>query len=373
MMTHVVATLIAFAMLGCSSQKAPQSARSDNIDTAFDPRICKPTRPASEPDLMAWDSAARLNIRARIGTGLVAVRYVPDGCQAKLELLNCIGDGKYAFSAYASRESKTAGSRRELFTQLPLGAATLEGSVGGGRSLRTDYILAGLYDAGALQSFPASKLTGDCARATHVIDKVYVGAFAMASDASSTIRASASLFRAEAGGSALNNTSYLAEEGSLPACQKAHSDGSEQKLCGVPLRIGLTPLLSRVDEAQAQAEAAARACPKADAIDIKNKVAGDWYLSESRSTSTYKVRLTESIAQYGSNHVAIYTVDAYGWHLPSAKFWTFDGTTLSLTDAQFRPIMIMSCASSTEWNGELGSLRRSPNEATVLNAPKEPE
>jgi len=300
---------------------------------------------------MAWDSAARLNILSRKQDGVVAVRYEAEGCRVKLELLNCVGEGKYKFAPYSARESKYAASLRELYAELPLGAANLSGEVDAQRAVRTDYMLAGLLSTPVMQEFPPSKLRGDCSRATHVVDKIYVGGFALASGSRSRLRAKASIFGAGTGVGVANDARFLAVEGEAAACASAQSEGREDNRCSVPLRIGLVKIGDATREAQ-------NACPTTDAIEVRTKISGDWYLSEATQVATYRVGLTNTVAKWTEDGGAYYVVDGYGWHFPNAKFWRFDGSALSLTNAAFEHVYVVTCVNAQEWRGPRGVMRR---------------
>jgi hypothetical protein len=179
--------------------------------------------------------------------GVVAVRYEAKGCNVELEVLsNCIGKGKYSYSPYAATDRKVAHSARELFAELPIGAAKLGGKLTAGRALRTDYTLVGLEALPAGSTFVESDLKGpDCGRATHVVSKVYVGGFGMVAGQTQKIEAAASVFGAGgkvAGGS---DAEHVAEEGTPEACDQAKASGERDKRCQVPLRIGLLPIEGR--------------------------------------------------------------------------------------------------------------------------------
>lgn len=316
-------------------------------EPSFDPNHCSPKRAANEPDLMAWDSAARLNILARQKDGVVAVRYEASGCRVTLELLNCVGAGTYNFSAYSAHESKYAATQGELFAELPLGAASLSGHVAGTRAVRTDYDLAGMFSTQVMQSYPPSKLRGDCARATHVIDKIYVGGFALAEGEQQSLRAEASVF----GASRSRDSRVLTEEGSAEACRAARATGKYEAMCSVPLRIGLVPIGNAAEEAK-------EACPSTDATEVREKISGDWFLSEATQVATYRLGFTNKVAKWTDAGGAYYEVESYGWQFPNAKFWHFDGKELVLTNLGFEHVYVMTCKNAQEWRGPRGILRR---------------
>jgi len=228
------------AVLAGETLKSPTTTSE-----AFGGVQCSAIRPQTEPDLMAWDPGSRSNLNRLRGEGVVAVRYEAVGCNVTLELLShCIGTtGKYRFSPYSANQRKVAHNASELFAQLPIGAASFGAGVKGGRALRTDYMLAGQYALPPDATFRAADLKGvDCARATHVVSAIYVGAFVMGAGESRQIDAKTTLFGASLGASSSADVDVLSSEGDAEACTVAQRDGTESYRCAVPLRIGLEAL-----------------------------------------------------------------------------------------------------------------------------------
>lgn len=211
---------------------------------AFEGVQCSAVRPQTEPDLMAWDSGSRLNLKRLRKQGVVAVRYEAEGCNVKLELLsNCIAEGSYEYTAYSANESKVAHNANELYAQLPLGAASFTGKVKGDRVLRTDYALAGQYALPPSASFSRADLRGaSCAKATHVVNAIYVGGFALVSGEARELDAAVSVFGAGGGAKGAASVERLANEGNADACSKAQESQAPSGACDVPLRIGLLSL-----------------------------------------------------------------------------------------------------------------------------------
>jgi len=228
------------------SPVTPDMLAAPKTGDAFEGAQCSAIRPPTEPDLMGWDSGSRLNLKSNQEQGVVAVRYKAEGCNVELEVLHCIGEGTYVFSPYSATESKTAKSARDLYADLPIGAARLGSKVGGGRALRTDYMLTGVYRMTSYEAFPVAKLRGaGCAEATHVVSKMYVGGFGMVAFVTESLEASASVFGAGAGVSQDRKAERIATEGNPEACERAQREGKPEPLCSVPLRVGLVPIEGR--------------------------------------------------------------------------------------------------------------------------------
>ena len=214
---------------------------------AFEGIQCSAVRPQTEPDLMAWDPGSRANMKTLSDQGVVAVRYEANGCDVRLEVLsNCIGEGKYDYRPYSATATKMARTQQELYTELPLGAASLSGHLKGGKALRTDYILVGIRTLKAGAAYPRSLLRGDCGAATHIVSRMYVGGFAMVAGETQALSGGATIFGLSAGGSSGSVVETVQKEGNAQACERAQTEEKETSACGVPLRLGLL----RLDQVQ---------------------------------------------------------------------------------------------------------------------------
>ena len=195
---------------------------------------------------MGWDAGARANLSVLRRQGVLAVRYAAsaDSCKVDLELLpDCIGAGAYLFAPYPATDKRIVHDRTELGAKLPIFTAELSGKLTAGHALRTDFDLAGVLTLPAGKPYARSDLHGQgCARATHVVSRVYLGGFAMMSGESRSLEAAASIFGAGASTSNVREAESIATEGSAEACIAAQNAGTESPLCSVPLRLGLLPL-----------------------------------------------------------------------------------------------------------------------------------
>lgn len=220
---------------------APPSAETPNEA----PPAFAGTNAQKTIDLMAWDAISRAGVQRLMNEGVVAVRLSDAGGRVDLEVISdCIGPAKYKFQPYSANESKVAKDANELSAALPLGSAALSGKVGQGRTLRTDFMLAGSYGLKVREGeIKRGTLRGKgCERATHVVSTVFVGGFAMAVGETSDIQAGVSVFGMGASGSTSSARETLANEGDAEKCTAAQKKGTKEKLCSVPLRIALLAL-----------------------------------------------------------------------------------------------------------------------------------
>jgi hypothetical protein len=223
--------------------------RGDTLVDPSDPPTtqCGDVQLPTEPDLMAWSSAARANLASMHEEGAIAVRYHLDGCEPELTVLpNCIGphDPHYEYKPYSATDKKIARTVQELFAELPLGAASLRSKLGRDRAVRTDYTLVGLLMLPPASSWQRGDLVGTgCKEATHVVARIYLGGFALASGNAIEVEAAASFFSiGNAGASHSSERIEVRTEGDEHACIAARTSGEGQRMCNVPLRIGLIPL-----------------------------------------------------------------------------------------------------------------------------------
>jgi hypothetical protein len=234
-----LSTAVLLALVGCSPALPPEPP-------APPPTVwggaC--TAKNGEADLMGWDSGSRANLAMMRRQGVVAVRFSTEGCKVELELLpNCLGEGAYSFAPYPATESRVAHDALELGAKLPLMSVDVGAKLKAGRALRTDFDLAGVMALPIGKPYARRDLRGQgCDRATHVVNRVYLGGFSMMVGESRSIEAAATIFGATLGGNAVTDGERLAAEGDADACKSAQRSGVESPLCSVPLRLGLLPI-----------------------------------------------------------------------------------------------------------------------------------
>ncbi len=352
MPSHRLAVPLALALAACLPPQATgQPLRSPTNAEAFEGVSCSAVRPQTEPDLMGWDPGSRLNLKRIRSEGVVAVRYVAEGCNVKLELLsNCVGTGTYKYTPYSANEHKMAHDASELFAQLPIGAANLTGKVKGDRALRTDYMLVGQYSLPTSATFRRADLKGHgCERATHVVSAAYVGGFALVSGEERELDTAATVFGLGAGSSHLASLERLADEGDAEACKDAQKNQRSSGACDVPLRIGLleldltadpiapasaapapatahpAPAAPRVAPAPGPAPAPLPAAPPSPApapvVAAARPAATGSSVYDARTTLTWqRAAPTASVTWEGAaSYCASLPLDGETWRLPSVK------------------------------------------------------
>jgi hypothetical protein len=206
---------------------------------------CNPKN-ADRPFVVEWDGTDMSSFEAHASSNIVLVEY--QGCELKV-LDRCRDDSiRGAFGAYrpvewtsGQLETVDIESEDELYTKLPLGAASLGGRVHAGEKFHMEY-----YVAGTRAATRAGVYRGDlaknphCKNATHFVYAYNLGAFALGSLKQTEGKAEGSLYGFGAGGSSKRHSQADKRGGDLGSC-KADS-ATEIQGCKAPIRLTLREL-----------------------------------------------------------------------------------------------------------------------------------
>jgi hypothetical protein len=228
------------ALAACGPNLADHAAKAPAFDRPGEAK-CGVAKSQSEPLVVEWPSAARAKLEALSRTGVVAVRYT--GCEMEV-LASCNAPGKYAYTAITPKHDHVAiHNEDDLYANIPLGAAKLEGKLASAGELDVDMSIVGRY-ASDRAVVTADQLQGpDCAKATHVVSALTVGAFDFSAGAGATVSGGAAVGNAGAGGSSSSTREMLNSDGRMAACDAATtSDGKPPEACGAILRLEVVPL-----------------------------------------------------------------------------------------------------------------------------------
>ena len=211
---------------------------------SFDPpdqAKCSVRKSADHPLIVEWPSADRATLEAKAQSGLVAVRYV--GCEMEV-LHRCKLPGKYAYTAITPKhDAVTIKDADDLYANMPVGAAKLEGKLEKSGQLQVSMTIVGRFEADQT-SFTPDQLDGeDCDRATHVVSGMTTGAFELSAGASANVGGSATAFGAGAGGKSTSSHETLERDGHEEKCEGGSGrPGEPPDGCGAVLRLDLVPL-----------------------------------------------------------------------------------------------------------------------------------
>jgi hypothetical protein len=171
------------------------------------------------------------------------VRYDPKSPN-RLEWVNCPIAANYTYQKSAGRrvESMYIRSYADLQARVPVNYARFEGYVKGGKALEFNYVTIGSYEL--LGDFKIPKNDPDCARATHYVVTLSVGAFTFAEEASveGGIKANAAGTGVGVGVAGGRGSGEMTAVGDLQACME---DGTAVMQCFTPLQLMMMPLASR--------------------------------------------------------------------------------------------------------------------------------
>jgi hypothetical protein len=231
--------LLLGVLLGSLSSCSTSSLGSSELPNSAE---CNELNLPNEPDLLTLGPTQRAAFASVRAQGVAVVHYEQKGCDVRLELLgNCVARGQYQFVPYWEQDTKSARTGRELFMTMPVGALSVAGEMTGERSLRADYILAGMAELPIGYRFDASHLVGDCSRATHIVTRMYLGGFTLASGESKELAAKASVF-VEVGAKSSSSLRRVRYAGDPESCEESKRSREEHGGCAAPLRLTLLPL-----------------------------------------------------------------------------------------------------------------------------------
>jgi hypothetical protein len=232
MLGRVAVAFAVCVLVAACGTKTP--ATTPSTTDPFAGANCGAVKPPVEPELMAWDPAARAQLERLRHQGVVAVRYEAKGCDVSLELLpDCVGPkNKYVYSPMSSTDSRVAQNVNQLLDELPLGASSVSSLLVKSKTVRVDFKLVGAAALPVGTTISEYDLLGtDCKKATHVVSAVYVGGFGIAQEAPN---APTNAFT--------STVDAITREGAPAICDRAANEGLELAGCSTPLRVALIPL-----------------------------------------------------------------------------------------------------------------------------------
>lgn len=190
--------------------------------------------------MVEWPATKRGALEARMRDHPVAVRFA--GCELTV-LAQCKVPGSYRYrSLTPKRDRVIIRDVDELYANLPLGAASLEGKLESAGSLDVSMTVVGRFDLDR-ESVRADELTGDCAGATHVLAATSVGSFAFYAGDAQQVGGGVVVAGAGGGGLVSKSRELLVQDGDDAACQASSgTDAAPPFGCGAPIRLELTAL-----------------------------------------------------------------------------------------------------------------------------------
>lgn len=239
---------------GAPPARAPSALPGDPTPQAK----CGVAASHAEPLVTEWPASQKARLEARLTQGAVAVEYV--GCDMRV-VDACELPGSYGFKRTTlAKDQVEIGDEDELYAKMPLGAASLSGELSRSGRIAVQTVVAGqLQLSGASgKDVPAD---GACARATHIISGVSVGAFKLLSGGKTKVSAGGGAFGVEAGGGTSREEEVVRESGDPKACEK--TGDAPNTACNSPIQLFLEALPRHKEtEGLAAREGQADSAPK---------------------------------------------------------------------------------------------------------------
>ncbi|HQK19195.1 MAG TPA: hypothetical protein PLJ27_17165, partial [Polyangiaceae bacterium] len=201
---------------------------------------CKVTGSMMRPLIVEWPAADRASLEVLAQRGTVVVRY--SGCEMEV-LPRCKAPGVYRYVPTTRKSERVViQDEDELYANLPIGAAKLEGKLRRAGQLDVNMNVVGQYDA-EQREVSQGMLEGDCRKATHYITGLTVGAFEFSAGGTSEAGAGASGLGVGVGGETARRREILNSDGDVESCEKSSlEDDKPPAGCGGLLRLELAEL-----------------------------------------------------------------------------------------------------------------------------------
>jgi hypothetical protein len=222
--------LLACTALGCTQPLVAETPELRDADAQIE--TCKVARDPLHPFIVEWPATEKTALEAAYGRGAVVVSYA--GCNLKL-LGRCRAAGAYTLtSTTPARDVLEMRTETELYAKLPIGAAGLKGEVAAGSMLTLSYVAVGQLSLGA----SPTRLEGECEGATHYVETLTMGAYALDARAKVAADAAVDVGVATAGADRSEQVKRLKSQGDVDRCAAEPTKGD----CGAVLQLGLAPL-----------------------------------------------------------------------------------------------------------------------------------
>lgn len=228
----VGATMVSGLCISCGgATNGPKPPSAEEHANA--PQACQVAKDPLNPMVVEWPAMNRADLDSVSRRGLVVVSYA--GCVMKV-LTNCATAGSYEFTAATPvGDTLTIDDESKLYAELPLGVASLKGELAQGRKLQLAYVAVGQRVA----SQAPAQLSGDCRGATHWVQTMTVGAYALDTMASSAAGGNAEVGRVQGGAQERSARARRGSSGDLEGCRAVNPN---REACNAILKLGLVEL-----------------------------------------------------------------------------------------------------------------------------------
>lgn len=231
--------VLALAASACGGGAPAPRAQAPTWE-AKDQTKCAAHRSRARPLIVEWPSPDRGALEVQARRGIVAVRY--EGCEMEV-LRQCKVAGQYAYGGVTRKEDHVAiRTADDLYASVPVHAAALEAKLAQAGRLDVSMTVVGSFDADK-HIVERADLAGDCARATHFIAAMTVGAFEFSAGGANEARGGATVLGAGVSAGTSSSHEVLDRDGNAAACAAAKAtDTAPPEGCGGLLRVEVAPI-----------------------------------------------------------------------------------------------------------------------------------
>jgi hypothetical protein len=232
------AALALLSLISCGGAAGAQVVMPNGGQDTTMLAKCSVAASHDEPLVTEWPASYKARLEASLHEGVVAVEY--SGCDLRI-VDGCHVPGTYAWQKTTlSTDTTDIHDDDELFAKLPLGAASLSGQLQTSGSLHVQTTVAGHM---RLVTGPSPDATrgAECARATHLVSGLSIGAFKLVAGGALSGDAKLHVGLAAATGSTAQSRSILRTSGDPDACARATKAAPDGE-CNSPIQIFLTPI-----------------------------------------------------------------------------------------------------------------------------------
>lgn len=242
-------SLVAFA--GCGTGAAGNAVRPKETTAAegLGEGTCREADSSGEPLVVDWKPEQRGDLELIMKENVAVVAY---SCKGIKLLKECKVDGKYGFLGMSKKEQVVRlTSADEVKANLPLGGASIAGSLAGGSTLDVAMVMVGKVKT-TWAKVSADDLQGECAGATHFVRGAMVGAFVMETGTKGEVKTAAQMFGAGASGQSSSEKNVKNKDGDVSDCAKASPDDKKAPgQCQAFIRLELKAIAPKAAEAKA--------------------------------------------------------------------------------------------------------------------------
>lgn len=287
----LVTCLAASALVGCGTGAAGNAVRPKETTAAegLGEGACREADSSGEPLVVDWKPEQRGDLELVMKENVAVVSY---SCKGIKLLKECKVDGKYGFLGMSKKEQVVRlTSADEVKANLPLGGASIAGSLAGGSTLDVAMVMVGKVKT-TWAKVSADELQGDCAGATHFVKGAMVGAFVMETGTKGEVKTAAQMFGAGASGQSSSEKNVKNKDGDVADCSKASPDDKKAPgQCQAFIRLELKAIAPKATEAKpTEAKPEAPKAPEVAAVETgcpKGLVMTEGKCADPKSAAAY--------------------------------------------------------------------------------------